>query len=57
LFIAGCPSGNSFFVNGHYIDARRNYALPSTPHTVVDNPTVGKLEHDIAGLEEFDLST
>jgi hypothetical protein len=52
LFIAGCPSGNSFFVSG---DARRNCALPSTRHTVVDNPTAGKLEHDIAGLEEFDL--
>jgi hypothetical protein len=51
LFIAGCPSGNRFFVNGHDLEARRNYALPSTRHTVFDSPTVGKLEHEIAGLE------
>jgi hypothetical protein len=51
LLVAECPSGNSFFVNGHDLDARRNYSLPSTRHTGIDNPTVGKLEHDIAGLE------
>ena len=48
-FIAGCPSGNGLFVNGHDVDARRNYSLPSTCHTGIDNTTVGKLEHDIAG--------
>jgi hypothetical protein len=50
LFIAGRPSGNRFFMNGHDLDARRNYALPSTCHTGVDNTTIGKLEHNIAGL-------
>ena len=51
LFIAGRPSGNSFLVNGHDLDAVRNYSLPSTRHTGVDNTPVGKLEHNIAGLE------
>jgi hypothetical protein len=51
LFLGGRPSGNSFFVNGHDLDFRRNYSLPSARHTVVDDPTEGKLEHDIAGLE------
>jgi hypothetical protein len=51
LLIAGRASGKSFLVNGHDLDAGRNYSLPSTRHTGIDNPTVGKLEHDIAGLE------
>jgi hypothetical protein len=50
-FIAGCPSGNGLLVNGHDVDTRRNYSLPSTCHTGIDHTTVGKLEHDIAGLE------
>jgi hypothetical protein len=51
LFIAGCPSSNRFFVNGHDLAGRRNYALLSTRHTFVENPTGRKLEHNIAGLE------
>jgi hypothetical protein len=40
-------------VNGHDVDARRNYSFPSTRHTSIDNTTVGKLEHDIAGLKPW----
>jgi hypothetical protein len=50
-FVAGCPSGKGFLVNGHDVDARRNYSFPSTRHTSIDNTTVGKLEHNIAGAE------
>src|SRR5689334_17313946 len=46
FFVAGRPSGNSFFVDGHDLDAKRNYSLPSARHTVVDDTTEGKLEHD-----------
>jgi len=52
-FVAGCPSGKGFLVNGHDVDARRNYSFPSTRHTSIDNTTVGKLEHDIAGLKPW----
>jgi hypothetical protein len=41
LSIVGRPSGNRFFVNRHDLDARRNYSLPSTRHTGVDNTPVG----------------
>jgi hypothetical protein len=50
-FIESYASRNGFLVNGHDVDPRRNYSLPSTRHTGVDNTTIGKLEHDIARLK------
>jgi hypothetical protein len=50
-FITRCPSRGGFLVNGHDVDPPRNYSLPSTRHTGIDNTTIGKLEHDIAPLK------